>query len=940
MVAWVALAAVVLASGWVHAAHGLSVEVGPPQSARPGELVTHVFTIRNTGTVDDQFLVNLMAPQGWTALPVEASVSLAPGEQTRLFITVMIPPRAEAGVYTVELTATSVGDPTVSEVAVGVVELLPTLDLLVESVRVDRAQPGTEARHLFRVHNKGNVVDTYGVEVRSSPDWPSQVSPATLTLLPGMKREVEVAVFIPRTEAPGTRYRVRIEVASQTDPTMVRTMWATAMVAPPPPEEVRVDLYPELPLTLRFGLTDAGEPVFSMSLTGTVPSFGRVSASRALSMLGITGQTAGFRAADWGLDWGTVAMGGTFISLSGEGFLVNWYGPERREAEAVFVAQGYGVAGSIRWLEGSLRALVVERHGTDARTLTEVQFVGGLGERLSLSGVLATGWLEDGRPHAYRVRPTMRVGGLSGFVELSEVHDGFPGQVPREHFGWGLTIGTALDPLQGAGSVMTTVALRDVGPPPVHATTQELSITLSRRPAPRTLNQFTLSSVSVRSDDDPATMDSGSLELSIRVTDVDPLVTWSVTGVHRTSWNRLTDASTTTTSARGSVRAVLGPISARATLALQQTDLSELRSSMSLTCSFPQVPLTPSLGLSVEGQGRSNISASVAWVDIAGWDLSAALTVPLSPEGGFSLSSAFGVPVRFPLFGPIYGAIRGRVFVDVSGTGRFDPEDEPVAGLLLVANGRQAITGSDGRFVFTPFLPGIYQVTIDDLPFGFYPLRELPLTVELSAGQALNVDIPLESRSLIRGRVFHDLDQDGRRDPGDPGVAGVQILIRNGIADRRVTTDTAGRFAEEVPSGTYRVELDEATLPVRYEPTTPTSIDVHVEERGFATAEFGVWQRPRLVVVEPTVPIARLNYAPAVPRVDQEVTFDASDSQAIGDQTIETYAWEFRLGRSVISAIGERVTVVFEQGGTWLVFLRVTDTAGQSAETQRTVTVR
>lgn len=62
----------------------------------------------------------------------------------------------------------------------------------------------------------------------------------------------------------------------------------------------------------------------------------------------------------------------------------------------------------------------------------------------------------------------------------------------------------------------------------------------------------------------------------------------------------------------------------------------------------------------------------------------------------------------------------------------------------------------------------------------------------------------LETRdhpSLISGYVFHDLNHNGLRDPGEPGLAGIPIELRNS-AGQVVATATTG------PNGYYFFDRD------------------------------------------------------------------------------------------------------------------------------------
>jgi len=928
-----------------YAAYGVGVEPAPPRSAQPGDLVTHVFTVENTGTQPDEYTLDLTPPAGWSPLPIADRIDLAPGESSRLFVTVMIPPGAEAGTYTTELRATSVNDPSQWGTAEGIVDLLPTVDLVLETVRVDRAQPGTEARHVIRVRNAGNVADTYRIEARATPTMTVRASPTEFTVLPGEQRDVTITVLIPTGAAPGSSYRVRVEATSHTDPTLARTLWISAAVSPPPPEEVPVDLYPELPLTLRLSLTDTTSPTLRLSIAGDIPQVGRITGTISLSDAKLTNPAAGLRTPGWGVEWGHVSVAGAFTSISGRGLGVQWHSLDWLTTQAVLVRAGQGLAGSLEWEGLMLRGVTTYTTVPRARIVGEFQLSGRLGDHFSLGASFARSLTEEGSSDAFRIRPSLRVEELAGSLEMAKVSPGFPGQTPRRSFTWNLSLGRGITPVQGTFSTTNTVALTDIGPPQVRTTTEEFTGSASLRLSDRTNVSFSLNMETKESDDVPPDTDEGSQRVRLTLTNRGPVIVWSLTGTRRVLWDDVRDSRVVATGGRISARARLGQLTWRGTYDLDYTeerlgeDQAQVSSSLSLNCSLPAVPLAPSFGLAIS-EGRTTLSASITWTDVAGWSLNASIEKPLAPDSGFSLSAAFTHPIPFPLFGPTYGAIRGRAFVDVDGTGRFSPGDQPVAELLLVTDVQQANTGRDGRFAFFPVLPGTYEVKIEDLPFGLRPLVELPIRVTIRAGQEVELLIPLESKSLIRGTVFHDLDQDGRRDPGEPGVSGVELLIRNAAVRETVRTDAAGRYAVEVPAGTYTVELLPESLPSRFEPTTPTDVQARVEERAFATADFGIWQRPRPVVVEPIAPIARFQYEPTVPRVGQEVTFDAADSRAMGDERIVSYAWEFRMGPHLIETRGEKVTVIFDHPGTWLVTLRVTDSAGQTSQSQRTVTVR
>jgi len=218
----------------VYAASGVSLDVGLPKTAKPGDLITHVFTIKNTGTDADQYNLKLTRPAGWAALPIPSQVSLAVGVTSQIFLTIIVPGGATAGTYAAVLRATSVGDPSVWAETEGVIELIPTAALALEASQISRAPPGAEAKHVFRIRNTGNVVDTYRIEVKIYKDWTLRVSLAEVQVLPGGQEEFIVTVRVPRTVTPGTRYYLWVEATSQADSTVTETLQLATSVAPPP----------------------------------------------------------------------------------------------------------------------------------------------------------------------------------------------------------------------------------------------------------------------------------------------------------------------------------------------------------------------------------------------------------------------------------------------------------------------------------------------------------------------------------------------------------------------------------------------------------------------------------------------------------------------------------------------------------------------------------
>ncbi|UCF40907.1 MAG: DUF11 domain-containing protein [Gemmatimonadota bacterium] len=85
---------------------------------------------------------------------------------------------------------------------------------------------------------------------------------------------------------------------------------------------------------------------------------------------------------------------------------------------------------------------------------------------------------------------------------------------------------------------------------------------------------------------------------------------------------------------------------------------------------------------------------------------------------------------------------------------------------------------------------------------------------------------PMETRAAI-GKVWVDLDGDGRQDGNEPGVAGVDIWTEDGQV---ATTDGDGKFSfQNVRPGRHAFRLDRTTVPVSHRfPGTGSSEDLVV----------------------------------------------------------------------------------------------------------------
>ena len=194
--------------------------------------------------------------------------------------------------------------------------------------------------------------------------------------------------------------------------------------------------------------------------------------------------------------------------------------------------------------------------------------------------------------------------------------------------------------------------------------------------------------------------------------------------------------------------------------------------------------------------------------------------------------------VRLPLVDG--GDLHGTKWNDQNGDGVKDSDESGVVGVEICLYQldppdnageleRCTFTGPDGSYSFLNIEPDFYRVaeTFQEGSVQTFP----------ASGQShfvtLNIDDVLEGLDFgnigrapgeIHGTKFNDLDLDGVRDPGEPGVEGVRICV-SPLGECRIT-DSNGDYVFIVPPGNYIVSERVPRLSTN---TTPINVTVSVE---------------------------------------------------------------------------------------------------------------
>ncbi|MEM1334960.1 MAG: SdrD B-like domain-containing protein, partial [Actinomycetota bacterium] len=190
--------------------------------------------------------------------------------------------------------------------------------------------------------------------------------------------------------------------------------------------------------------------------------------------------------------------------------------------------------------------------------------------------------------------------------------------------------------------------------------------------------------------------------------------------------------------------------------------------------------------------------------------------------------------------------IGDRVWHDLDGDGVQDAGELGLGGVVVEVRDGPTLVGSattDGAGVWSVVVaPGTYDVALDatSIPSGpnsgavMTPTvaPSTPITV-ISAELVDSADFGLVTTARIGDTIFEDIDGDGVQDPGEPGLAGVdvQLVDRLGTVVATVTTAADGSYElTGVEPGTWSVSVDAATLPPGAVATTsPGPVTVTVE---------------------------------------------------------------------------------------------------------------
>jgi len=168
----------------------------------------------------------------------------------------------------------------------------------------------------------------------------------------------------------------------------------------------------------------------------------------------------------------------------------------------------------------------------------------------------------------------------------------------------------------------------------------------------------------------------------------------------------------------------------------------------------------------------------------------------------------FGIAAQFQ--------VKGRAYVDVNHSGVFDAGDTAMPKIRLsLSSGQTAVTSPDGFYNIQRVPPGANKIRIsfESIPVGYRTETAIDKKLEAAPGDVYHFDVILTPLRIVSGYVFEDLNQNHAKEPDEPGIARVELVMEG----HKVRTGKKGRYQmADLEPGVRKISLVEGSLPQGY----------------------------------------------------------------------------------------------------------------------------
>ncbi len=196
--------------------YNVSVEAPPNRTVTATGVHSFLFTVNNTGSLNETFELNATTNNTWNVSVEPSSVYLTRGEHSSVYVNVTVPSGVSANESCrVSLKASSFNgnasdkNHTILTYQGSGVDVIPPGDQII-------TQDGFTTQYEFRLNNTGSIDDTYNLSAfTSNSSWFASSVVPSITIPAGGTRRVNVSVTIPSGLSPGDFCLVYLNGTSQ-----------------------------------------------------------------------------------------------------------------------------------------------------------------------------------------------------------------------------------------------------------------------------------------------------------------------------------------------------------------------------------------------------------------------------------------------------------------------------------------------------------------------------------------------------------------------------------------------------------------------------------------------------------------------------------------------------------------------------------------------------
>lgn len=915
----------------VFAEEELKVEVqlssAPHRTVAPKSLLTSVFIVVNTGTNEDNYILEAEAPDGWQIISSLSPITLAPKENRIVPLTIFVPSTAlTTYTYQLGLSATSQTDPQISDKAIVTVGVLPhaRVKVIGPSIAV-KASPGQSINYTFTIINLGNGKDTFEITASSAHGEKVGLSKKIIELGFGEQEQILATVHIPLDVSPGTRHCLTLRTTSiLLEKGVFDQVIVYSSIRERKPK--REGLYKTLPSEIIGHLSGLGTDR-PLAPQGEFYTGGYLN-DKYWTRVAYQGphfeDRENYRGLeervlfDFGSDLWDISLGDTTVNISeltalslsedGVRFRIEkspisamFFEMEKEETQFEEDILGGKITAEIgEMTELGVNFFLSDEAKTDLSASREPEqkkmlsfsAAHNLLKDLLIQAEYADGRFDDGNgaehDNAWWINSRLKKEWLYVDAEYIRADSDYPGR-RKDNEGFRGYLSYRLfkplwlwthkqkshnnlkgDPEKAAehtDRIELGTSLNVIGLPFLSLSCQK-NKTESERVV--LLSDSEEKALTFRSHKSfgpiSISFDSKWSEKEDEITSVDYKRSEYTPRLYA-RWKRLSGWLGYSYNIEKDIIEEVRTITTRKEAGLQYQPSSKISSSVSF---------------SREGT-RGEDPSDILLLDInyTPWeDTSFSLEGEMRNDHEelindwqfwLTLRKKFDLPL---LFMKIRAAADGIAFIDESNNGLLDKDEKGVSKITLLANGTQAVTDKKGRFKFPSIAPGEYELdmNISSLPVGLASTLSLPYQFSLSKGEVVEVNIPLVRVCKARGIIFEDKNKNGTRDEGEEGISLVRIsLISDSLISKEAFSDANGKYSfSGILPGKYTVSIDEAWLPERYILTTPYSylIDLAPAQEIF-DLDFGTVEKERPIVKTYTAPTVEIIY-PEEPEKKEE----------------------------------------------------------------------